>query len=378
MYISEEQLKGFDSYKYSCVDTSPLANYVMHPFWNQFVKVFPKWLAPNVMTILGFLLLVVQMFVFIWYDPVFAAAPDKFLIPHWVWYFSVVAQFFSHTLDGCDGKQARRTGSSSPLGELFDHGLDSWSVSLFVFNAYSAFGRHAYPVDKMYGVYASTMLGFMISHWEKYNTGILFLPWSYDLSQMALLFVYLIISIFGLEVMQSNIFGMSIAFWFGTLVYVSTFFLTLPQSLYNVFIAYHNGTAKQSSLYEAFIPLFSPFAGFLLFALWVYISPGDILQTNPRLVYFALSVLFSNILCRLIVAQMSGTRCQVLNLFIPISTVCLLLVVTTGSPEVESYILWGLTLVMTVAHIHYGMVVVDKLADHFGIAVFHIRKKTID
>ena len=40
----------------------------------------------------------------------------------------------AHTLDGIDGKQARRTGSSSPLGEMFDHGLDSWSTSLFLIN----------------------------------------------------------------------------------------------------------------------------------------------------------------------------------------------------------------------------------------------------
>lgn len=29
------------------------------------------------------------------------------------------------TLDNIDGKQARRTGSGSPLGMLFDHGLDA-------------------------------------------------------------------------------------------------------------------------------------------------------------------------------------------------------------------------------------------------------------
>ena len=31
-------------------------------------------------------------------------------------------------LDAIDGKQARRTGSSTPLGELFDHGCDSMST----------------------------------------------------------------------------------------------------------------------------------------------------------------------------------------------------------------------------------------------------------
>jgi phosphatidylglycerophosphate synthase len=29
---------------------------------------------------------------------------------------------FMQTFDAVDGKQARRTNSSSPLGELFDHG----------------------------------------------------------------------------------------------------------------------------------------------------------------------------------------------------------------------------------------------------------------
>jgi phosphatidylglycerophosphate synthase len=32
------------------------------------------------------------------------------------------------TLDAIDGKQARRTGSSNALGELFDHGCDSMST----------------------------------------------------------------------------------------------------------------------------------------------------------------------------------------------------------------------------------------------------------
>jgi ethanolaminephosphotransferase len=33
-------------------------------------------------------------------------------------------------LDCLDGKQARRTKSSSPLGQLFDHGCDALSVHL--------------------------------------------------------------------------------------------------------------------------------------------------------------------------------------------------------------------------------------------------------
>ncbi|KTF73256.1 hypothetical protein cypCar_00029082 [Cyprinus carpio] len=38
-YVTQEQLSGFDKYKYSAVDSNPLSIYVMHPFWNSVVKI---------------------------------------------------------------------------------------------------------------------------------------------------------------------------------------------------------------------------------------------------------------------------------------------------------------------------------------------------
>ena len=38
--------------------------------------------------------------------------------------------FMYQTMDNIDGKQARRTGTSSGLGELFDHGIDSLNCTL--------------------------------------------------------------------------------------------------------------------------------------------------------------------------------------------------------------------------------------------------------
>jgi phosphatidylglycerophosphate synthase len=37
-------------------------------------------------------------------------------IPRWSFLFSAISIFVYQTLDAIDGKQARRTGSSSPLG----------------------------------------------------------------------------------------------------------------------------------------------------------------------------------------------------------------------------------------------------------------------
>jgi ethanolaminephosphotransferase len=49
----------------------------------------------------------------------------NFKAPSWTYLQAALGLFLYQTLDATDGKQARRTQSSSPLGELFDHGCDS-------------------------------------------------------------------------------------------------------------------------------------------------------------------------------------------------------------------------------------------------------------
>jgi ethanolaminephosphotransferase len=46
-------------------------------------------------------------------------------LPSWFCAFMGVAFMGYMLCDNTDGKQARRTGSSSPLGMLIDHGMDS-------------------------------------------------------------------------------------------------------------------------------------------------------------------------------------------------------------------------------------------------------------
>ena len=87
--------------------------------------------------------------------------------------------------DGTDGKQARRTNSCGPLGELFDHGLDSWAVSLLTICVYSIYGRGDFSVgiERLFYLLLLIISMFHVTHWEKYNSGVLYLPWSYDISQ---------------------------------------------------------------------------------------------------------------------------------------------------------------------------------------------------
>jgi phosphatidylglycerophosphate synthase len=51
-----------------------------------------------------------------------------------MYFLTALGLFVYQSLDAIDGKQARRTGTSSPLGELFDHGCDSVSTGNFMFS----------------------------------------------------------------------------------------------------------------------------------------------------------------------------------------------------------------------------------------------------
>lgn len=93
-----------------------------------------------------------------------------------------------------DGKQARRTGTSGPLGELFDHGLDSWAAGLIPLAMYSVCGRgptYGIPPFRMFFTMWNVMMNFYYSHFEKYNTGVLFLPWGYDFSMWGTILTFI-------------------------------------------------------------------------------------------------------------------------------------------------------------------------------------------
>lgn len=78
------------------------------------------------MTFAGFLLTALNFLMLSYYDwDFYVATEDKTIlkIPNWFWLLAAINIFLAYTLDGIDGKQARRIGLSGPLGELFDHGL---------------------------------------------------------------------------------------------------------------------------------------------------------------------------------------------------------------------------------------------------------------
>lgn len=91
--------------------------------------------------------------------------------PVWSYIATAVGIFFYQTLDELDGKQARRTGSSTSLGELFDHGCDA--ISTFVTVAGCLCVCQTGYTTGAYSAYVFSLMAFQGAHIMTYYKGYL-------------------------------------------------------------------------------------------------------------------------------------------------------------------------------------------------------------
>uniref|UniRef100_A0A8D2NMH6 Ethanolaminephosphotransferase 1 n=1 Tax=Zosterops lateralis melanops TaxID=1220523 RepID=A0A8D2NMH6_ZOSLA len=348
-------LAGIHKAHYSAVDTNPLSVYIMQPIWNKIIKIVPLWIAPNLLTFSGFVMILFNYFLISFYDWDYTASgTSPGLVPTWVWLFSAFTTFCAYALDSIDGKHARRTQSSTPLGELFDHGLDSWATSIFVLSFFSVCscdnGKTGVSVYTMYIYLSIVLFNFMCSHWEKYNTGVLFLPWGYDISQVV---TYLLTGTVGVEVWQKPLL-------FGYYITDLLVILLIGKSP----DLCKSKTLKNDSLYEGLLPLVSPLLLFVLLTVWVVLSPSNILAKQPRLFLWMVGVAFSNVICKVIICQMSSTRPELLHWFLFPLALVVGAAISGLLGGMEEAALGAFTALVTAAHLHFGVCVVSTGLSH--------------
>ncbi len=87
--------------------------------------------------------------------------------------FCAIGLFVYQTMDGCDGKQARRTNTCNPLGELFDHGCDAIITVLYAIAAACTAGLVEYPYLLLTLVFTLTLCCY-VYHWQVYVCGIFY------------------------------------------------------------------------------------------------------------------------------------------------------------------------------------------------------------
>ncbi|KAJ6982284.1 hypothetical protein NC653_025406 [Populus alba x Populus x berolinensis] len=270
-------------------------------------------------TLMGFMFLVTSALLGYIYSPRLDTPP-----PRWVHFAHGLLLFLYQTFDAVDGKQARRTNSSSPLGELFDHGCDalacavcvfpslffspadSVSISVFVVFQFEslAFGSTAMCGRDSFWFWLISAVPFYGATWEHFFTNTLILPAVNGPTEglMLIYVAHLFTALVGAEWWVQH-FGMSFPFlsWvpfvseiqtYRVVLILMTAFAVIPTVAFNVSNVYKVVQARKSSMLLALAMLY-PFlvlvGGVLV---WDYLSPSDLMANYPHLVVLGTGLAF--------------------------------------------------------------------------------------
>ncbi|XP_071452389.1 cholinephosphotransferase 1 isoform X5 [Hetaerina americana] len=197
--LSPGQLRRLGEHEYHCASDSLLDPW-LNPWWSWLVTKVPLSVAPNTITIVGLAVNILTTLILIIYSP-----DAKAEAPRWAFFVCALGLFIYQSLDAIDGKQARRTGTSSPLGELFDHGCDSISTVFVAVSACISVQLGYYPTWMFFQCFCAMAL-FYCAHWQTYVSGKLrFGKVDVTEAQITIIFIHLISAVFGSSIWSTKI-----------------------------------------------------------------------------------------------------------------------------------------------------------------------------
>ena len=164
-YISLAGLERLRHYRYHATSSSWLEDVLIEPLFNAALPLIPLWMAPNLLSVLALSASTTACALLVGTSlAANGAAP-----PAWALLTAALLMATYQLLDGVDGKQARRTGSSSPLGQLFDHGVDALASvynSMILVTLWGLYGSLS-----AWLIVLSSCSAFFFSNWEETVTG---------------------------------------------------------------------------------------------------------------------------------------------------------------------------------------------------------------
>ncbi|XGW32269.1 hypothetical protein V3C99_017086 [Haemonchus contortus] len=239
---TEYELKRLGEHKYSAVDNSWLDELCMKRWWEYAVTWCPMWLAPNLITLIGLIINLITVLVLSTFS--YSATEPA---PSWAYAQAALGLFLYQTLDAIDGKQARRTGSSSPLGELFDHGCDSMTQVFVTLNICYAMSLGHMTNGVMFVSIVSVVM-FYAAHWSTYCTGQLrFSKFDVTEAQMSVIIVLITTSIFGNSFWDTTLSSQIGSWKLRHVVLCSSMIGSTYQILGYVNVIIHGGVGKNGS-----------------------------------------------------------------------------------------------------------------------------------
>eukprot|EP01090_Pellita_catalonica_P019291 TRINITY_DN6498_c0_g1_i2.p1 TRINITY_DN6498_c0_g1~~TRINITY_DN6498_c0_g1_i2.p1 ORF type:complete len:325 (+),score=16.71 TRINITY_DN6498_c0_g1_i2:58-1032(+) len=309
-HITKEGLEQLHKYQYVGTDKSLLAYYVGQPWWRFCVEYLPLWMAPNLVTMIGFMFNISAFLLQAYYCPTITA--DN--MPSWAFYIVALFQFIYQTMDAIDGKQARRTDQSSPLGELCDHGCDALSISLQTIQL--ACTLNFKPGWIVFWICYFGVVGFWFGQWEEYYTGRLDLGY-FGVTEAQLLVIGITITsgYYGASFWQVSVPVFGYEFTIADLVIIASTCSIISLATQNLYAVYKESNARGESM----VPTLSKLVPFLslvaLYNLWAYFSSIDIVHLYPYSMYCSFGFYFANLVGRMVLNRVCN---QNFNIFQPI------------------------------------------------------------
>lgn len=365
--LTNAQLKNLDEHKYSSGGSTLLDPY-FQVFWRWLVEQMPLWLAPNLITTIGLIINVVTCSLLFLYSPNGVDYP-----PWWTHILCSIGLFVYQSLDAIDGKQARRTGSSTPLGELFDHGCDAVST-VFVILGLSVSLRLGVSPWFMFLTVFLAMTAFYVAHWQTYVTGTLkFGTIDVTEAQLCTYALFFVSGVFGDTLYSMNIPILNIEFRY--LPIISAMSATVFSVLKNLSTISKGGKGKNGSSVANSSIVFPVFPMLLFLFLSFSIantSKGDLYGSNICTYLLTFGIVWVKICIKLIVAHMTKGEIFLLDTCL-IGPTLLFLNQYFNYLIPEIYLLWLTLIIATYDLVRYCSKVCYQICDHMGIYLFKIK-----
>lgn len=290
--------------------------------------------------------------------------------PPWALVLSALGLFIYQSLDAIDGKQARRTNSSSALGELFDHGCDAVSTVFVAVGSCISCGIGWYP-DWIFFCGFIGMFMFFCAHWQTYVSGTLrFGLVDVTEVQFAIMIMYLMTAVGGVGLWQATLLGVKM-YTFPIVGIIGG----AMYSCYNYFyVILHGGVGKNGST-VADTSVLSPGLHIGLILLLAFIifkkSSSELFENHPCLYLLAFGLVIAKISNKLVVAHMTKSE-----LYLPDSAFIgpgLLFLNQYFNSFIDEYIVLVIALVLSLVDLtRYCTGVCLQIAAHLHIQVFSI------
>lgn len=120
-------------YEYKSGKYTPIDN-LLRKLTQLTIPYIPEWWSPNGITLFGFAMDVLGVLFLIFLNEEDGSSSRLACL-----LYAILASVYVY-MDMLDGKQSRKLGCNSPMGQLFDHGCDSLNGSCLVFAAMRAIG----------------------------------------------------------------------------------------------------------------------------------------------------------------------------------------------------------------------------------------------